>query len=110
MVELLKTTDDPEGPDRVVVYHNDDGVPQPCSFSCCGRGVRLYHRHEIPLCELIEFTLEMPAHQCRCRRISCTGMVIECTFDRDAGLFHIHLQFIDLPDDARRHLEGLTLG
>ena len=112
MVELVQRYSAPRGEGQVLVFHNDDtdGVPQPGSFSCCPLGACLYHRHALPLYELIEFTLELPCLRPPPERICCTGMVVDCTFEDEPGLFHIHLTFIDLPDEARRHLEALTFG
>ena len=97
-------------PERVVVFHNDDleGVPQPGSFSCFANGVQLYSRKELPLYELLEFTLEIPPQATGpSRRITCICMVVGCTYETEAALFQVNVQFLDLPQAARQNLSGL---
>ena len=78
--------------DDVLVFHGDEeeGVAQPVTFRCCPLGIELYHHRELPLYELVEFTLEVPAlDEVPVQTISCTGIVADCSPDSTTDLFHI---------------------
>jgi len=109
---VVELKEDAWGLDRVVVFHNDDdqGVLQPSSFCCRGRGAHLYHRRAIPLFELIEFTLECGGESGDLERIMCTGMVVQCKFEPTHDLYQIEVQFLDLPESVRKQIEELTTG
>ena len=95
----------------VLVFHGDEaeGVEQPGTFRCCPLGIQLYNRREIPLFELVEFTLELPAISGDpVHTISCTGIVASCRRDADTELFHVYVKFLDLPESARLRLQHIT--
>ena len=97
--------------DDVLVFHGDEeeGVPQPGTFRCCPLGIQLYNRRAMPLYELVEFTLELPAVvEVPTQTVSCTGIVAACSPDAKTDLFHIHVKFLDLPASARQRLQVIT--
>jgi hypothetical protein len=97
--------------DDVLVFDGDgaEGVPQPGTFRCCPLGIQLYNRRAMPLYELVEFTLELPAMiGVPSQTVSCTGIVAACNLDATTDLFHIHLKFLDLPSSTRQRLQVIT--
>lgn len=95
----------------VLVFHGDEdeGVAQPGTFRCCPLGIQLYNRREIPLFELVEFTLKIPPlEEAPVETITCTGIVASCRPDETTDLYHVYVKFLDLPESARQRLQRIT--
>ena len=95
--------------ERVFVYHGEEeAVPQPHSFQFCPLGIQVYNRREVALYELVEFTMELPSDSGDPERISCTCLVVNCSYEEKSELYRIWMKFLDLPESACQRIHQLT--
>lgn len=89
------------------MYHgNAEGLRQPGSVHLSSNGLLIYNRNELPLYQLVEFTMELPDPNDE--TLTCTCMVAKTTFDSGLGLHKIWMNFLDVPDSACNRIDTLT--
>lgn len=96
-------------PDDVLLFDGDQaqGLPQPGTFRCCPLGLQIFNRRALPLFELVEFTLQFPGVDgAEDTVVRGTGLVVDCRHDANTGLFHVHVKFLDLPDEVYQQLQA----
>lgn len=95
---------------NVYVFHGDDGqaVQQPNSFQLCPLGLQVFNRREVPLYELMEFTMEIPGAAGAAEHFTCTCLVVNCQFDEPSGLYRLWMKFLDMPESACSKIHQLT--
>ncbi len=93
----------------VYVFHGDgQALPQPNSFRLCPLGIQIYNRREVPLYELMEFTMEIPMNGTEPEQFTCTCLVVNCQFEEESGLYRLWMKFLDMPESLCGKIHQIT--
>jgi hypothetical protein len=90
-------------PVTVIVDH-EHVEHQPATFQLCPLGLQFYSPRALEEFAVLELDINVPAAHGRSERITCTGAVVRCQYDKEHDRHRVWLKFIDLPDAARERI------
>ena len=86
----------------------EEPISQPHDFKFCPLGLQFYSPRALGECNLMDFSLQVTGDSGEKRNITCSGIVAHCRKEPDGSMYRIWLNFIDLPDEAKKHIQCLA--
>lgn len=105
MAEHAASQTPTNGKRPVTVFIEQDAEEnQPPTFQLCPLGLQFYSPRALADFTVLELDIDVPAEKGRSEKITCTGAVVRCEFQKEHGRYRVWLKFLDLPDPIRERI------